>query len=263
MRSTATGVTVHKDAQWKDQWTNFKENSKLGGKLTELRLKYEESENPLVRGFRFLTESATEKAAEAIDENDSVHCYAEIARLDPAFRKDAFVEYCERQVFPAVLEALIHADRATLKGWFTEGGYAGMEQYLDAIEGQGLINDSRILDIRQTDVRCACNVWGVCGFFLLFFCCYFRSPPPTNEPSAARQIHSAQLIDEYPTLTVLALVQQTHCVRDKMGAVVEGGEDNIEKGIYVLIMRRDPAELDPLLAWSIAGFQAGEREKTW
>ncbi len=144
---------MHKDAQWKDHWNNFRDNSKLTEKLTEMRLRYEESENILVRGFRYLTQSATEKATEAIDENDSAVCYNEITRLDPSFDKDAFVHYCERQVFPAVLEAIIHSDRATLKGWFTEGGYAYIEQYLDQIQSAGLVNDSRILDIRQTDVR--------------------------------------------------------------------------------------------------------------
>jgi hypothetical protein len=80
---------------------------------------------------------------------------------------------------------------------------------------------------------------------------------------AGSQIVAAQLVDEYPTLTMTALVQQTNCVRDKSGAIVEGAEDQIERGMYVLVMRRDPSEIDPLLSWSIVGFQASEREKSW
>ena len=45
--------------------------------------------------------------------------------------------------------------------------------------------------------------------------------------------------------------QQTKCVRDRTGKIVEGGEDNIEQSIYIFAMRRDPNVFDPLLAWQV------------
>jgi hypothetical protein len=104
LHSDATGLVMHKDSAWQSQWSNFKDNNNVVKGLFNLRLKYEESENVLVRGFRALTDTVHEKVGDVFEEGEMAHTLAEISRADPTFNKEVFLHHCETTVIPSVLE---------------------------------------------------------------------------------------------------------------------------------------------------------------
>ena len=52
----ATGVELHKDSKFYEAFQKFKENNPVYTKFVDARMKYEESDNPLVRGARLVTD---------------------------------------------------------------------------------------------------------------------------------------------------------------------------------------------------------------
>lgn len=56
INTEATGVELHKDSKFYASWQNFKENNTVYNKFIDYRAKYEESDNPLVRGARMVTD---------------------------------------------------------------------------------------------------------------------------------------------------------------------------------------------------------------
>ena len=52
----ATGVELHKDSKFFASWQNFKDNNPVVNKFVDYRMKYEESDNPVVRGARIFTD---------------------------------------------------------------------------------------------------------------------------------------------------------------------------------------------------------------
>lgn len=223
----ATGIVLHQDSAWQSQWKNFKDNSKVVNSLFSLRLKYEESENPLIRAFRSLADNVTDKLGGVFEEGEMAQTMAEIARVDPSFEKEKFMFHCEKTVIPAVLEAYMAADKKTLRDWCSEGCFSFLSARIDDREAQGLKFDSKILDIRNVELLLA------------------------------------KIMDGNPVLIMSFMAQQLNCVRDSTGAIKEGGEDKIERVFYVFAMRRNQNELDPLLAWEVMEIGVQASMETW
>ena len=55
VNTDATGVELHKDSKFQEQWKKVKE-SKFFDKFVESRMRLEESDNPMVRGARMVTD---------------------------------------------------------------------------------------------------------------------------------------------------------------------------------------------------------------
>lgn len=56
----ATGVQLHKDSKWFQSWESFKNENQYVNKLFEFKMKYDESENPVVRASRALTDKVAD-----------------------------------------------------------------------------------------------------------------------------------------------------------------------------------------------------------
>ena len=52
----ATGVELHKDSKFYAKWQSIKDNNPVLNKFIDYRMKYEESDNPMVRGARLITD---------------------------------------------------------------------------------------------------------------------------------------------------------------------------------------------------------------
>ena len=61
---SATGVQLHKDSKWFQSWESFKNDNAYVNKLFEYKMKYDESENPMVRASRVLTDKITDLMGE-------------------------------------------------------------------------------------------------------------------------------------------------------------------------------------------------------
>lgn len=109
---------------------------------------YYESENPVVSSLRTVTSAI----GRFFDENETAKVIRMTKQLDPEFQMEAFTRELREYIIPEVVDAYLHADKETLKLWCGEATYnvlwATMEQYVK----QGLISDSKVLDISQVEV---------------------------------------------------------------------------------------------------------------
>lgn len=61
-------------------------------------------------------------------------------------------------------------------------------------------------------------------------------------------------MEQGPVLVLTFMVQQIMILRDAVGNVIEGGEDNIENVSYVWALCRDQSILDHRSAWRVLEF---------
>ncbi|KAI0788852.1 mitochondria import inner membrane translocase TIM44 subunit [Abortiporus biennis] len=141
-------LVLHKDSPRQEAWAKMKENNPFFRTLANLRQQYDESENPVVSSLR----SATSTIGSWFDETENAQVQRMMKMMDPTFNLESFERELREYIVPEVVDAFLSADQESLKAWCGEASYnllwATMEQYLK----QGLISDSKVLDIRQVDV---------------------------------------------------------------------------------------------------------------
>ena len=67
-------------------------------------MKFDESDNVVVRGARSFTDVLAERVSGMFQDDESNQVLVEIARMDPTFDKVNFLLHLEKSVIPAVLE---------------------------------------------------------------------------------------------------------------------------------------------------------------
>lgn len=112
-----------------------------------------------------------------------------------------------------------------LKDWCHEGPYNVISAPLEQARKQGLVLDSKILDIDKTDL--------VMG----------------------------KVMEQGPVLIISFQAQQILCVRDRKGNVVEGDREKILRVSYVWVLCRDTSELNPKAAWRLLDMSANPTEQ--
>ncbi|KAG1788224.1 uncharacterized protein HD556DRAFT_1404615 [Suillus plorans] len=131
-----------------EAWENFKSTNPVMQRLSSLHAAYEESESPLVTPLRAVTSTI----GSWFEENETAQVTRMIRAMDPNFSREAFERELREYIIPEVVDAYLSADRESLVRWCSEATYnvlwATMEQYLR----QGLVSDSKVLDIRSVDV---------------------------------------------------------------------------------------------------------------
>lgn len=160
-------MVLHKNSPKQEAWNRMKETNPVLRKFTELRQSYDESENPVVSSMR----SVTETIGSWFDENETAQVMRLMKAMDPDFNRENFERELREYIVPEIVDAYLSADQAALKAWCGEAVsssqdsttthihlsfvqtynvlWATMEHFLR----QGLISDSKVLDIRQVDVR--------------------------------------------------------------------------------------------------------------
>jgi len=148
--STRAGssVVLHKDSPRQEAWNKLKETNTILRTFVSLRHSFDESENPVVSSIR----SVTQTIGSWFDENETAQVLRLMKTMDPGFNREGWERELREYIVPEVVDAYLAADQEALKAWCGEATYnvlwATMEQYLR----QGLISDSKVLDIRQVDV---------------------------------------------------------------------------------------------------------------
>ncbi|KAG2157820.1 uncharacterized protein EDB93DRAFT_1326000 [Suillus bovinus] len=131
-----------------EAWENFKSRNPVMQRLSSLHAAYEESESPLLTPLRAVTSTI----GSWFEENETAQVTRMIRAMDPSFSREAFERELREYIVPEVVDAYLSADRESLVRWCSEATYnvlwATMEQYLR----QGLVSDSKVLDIRSVDV---------------------------------------------------------------------------------------------------------------
>ncbi|OBS64630.1 hypothetical protein A6R68_06837 [Neotoma lepida] len=131
----ALGVVLHKDSKWYQQWKDFKDNSVVFNRFFEMKMKYDESDNVLIRASRALTDKVTDLLGGLFSKTEMSEVLTEILRVDPTFDKDRFLRQCESDIIPNILET-----------------YSQLAHPIQQAKALGLQFHSRILDVSNVDL---------------------------------------------------------------------------------------------------------------
>lgn len=213
-----TGMVLHAESKWSQQWKDFKDNNPVVNGLFTLKMKYDESDNLLIRASRVVTDKLTDVFRDVFSQSEMAATLTEISKIDPNFNKDNFLKECEREIIPTVLEAFIQGDIDVLKDWCHEGAFNVLSEQIKHNKSIGKRIDSKILDIRDIDLAIA------------------------------------KIMEQGPVLIMTFVAQQTMVVKNTAGKILEGKEDDIENVHYIWAMCRDQSVYDPKQAWRVLEF---------
>ncbi|KAJ3538161.1 hypothetical protein NMY22_g5281 [Coprinellus aureogranulatus] len=214
-------MVLHKDSPRQEAWNRMKEENPVLRKITELRQAYDESEHPVVASVR----SVTDTIGSWFEENETAQVTRIMKAMDPTFTRESFERELREYIVPEVVDAYLSADQESLRQWCGEATYnvlwATMEQYLK----QGLISDSKVLDIRQVDV-----------------------------------LEAKLLENDVPVFIVTFATQEMLLFRNaKTRELVVGAENKVEQCTYVAVITRVPEELDNELTAGWKVIEMGRR----
>uniref|UniRef100_A0A182T010 Mitochondrial import inner membrane translocase subunit TIM44 n=1 Tax=Anopheles maculatus TaxID=74869 RepID=A0A182T010_9DIPT len=182
----ATGVELHKDSKFYQSWEDFKNNNQYVNKVLTWKMKYDESENPMIRASRLLTDKVSDIMGNLFSKTELSETLTEICKIDPSFDQKQFLRDCENDIIPNVLESIVRGDLAVLRDWCFESTYNIIATPISQAQKAGYRLDSKILDIENVDLA------------------------------------MGKVMEQGPVLIVTFQTQQIMCVRDSKGTVIEG-----------------------------------------
>ncbi|XP_031137162.1 mitochondrial import inner membrane translocase subunit TIM44-like [Sander lucioperca] len=220
-----TGVVLHKDSKWYQQWKEFKDNNVVFNRFFEMKMKYDESDNALVRASRAVTDRVTGFLGGLFSKTEMSEVLTEIVKADPTFDKDSFLKQCEKDIIPNILEAMIRGELDVLKDWCYEATYSQLAHPIQQARGLGLLFQSKILDIDNIDLA------------------------------------MGKMMDQGPVLIITFQAQVVMVIRSPKGEIVEGDPEKVMRMMYVWALCRDQEELNPNAAWRLLDISASSTEQ--
>ncbi|XP_072294935.1 mitochondrial import inner membrane translocase subunit TIM44 isoform X2 [Eucyclogobius newberryi] len=221
----AMGVVLHKDSKWYQQWKEFKDNNAVFNRFFEMKMKYDESDNAFIRASRAVTDKMTDVIGGLFSKTELSEVLTEILKVDPNFDKDTFLNQCERDIIPNILEAMIRGELKILKDWCYEATYSQLAHPIQQAKAMGLQFHSKILDIDNIDLA------------------------------------MGKMMDQGPVLIITFQAQLVMVIRNTKGDVVEGDPDKVLRMMYVWALCRDQEELNPYAAWRLLDISASTTEQ--
>lgn len=221
----ATGIELHKDSKFYQQWENFKNNNAYVNKVLDWKMKYDESENPVIRASRLLTDKVSDVMGNLFSKTELSETLTEICKIDPNFDQKQFLRDCENDIIPNILEAMVRGNLEILKDWCFESTYNIIATPISQAQKVGYYLDSKILDIENVDLA------------------------------------MGKVMEQGPVLIITFQSQQIMCVRDSKNSVVEGDPEKVMRVNYVWVLCRDPNELNPKSAWRLMDISANSQEQ--
>lgn len=193
--------------------------------VLDWKLRYEESNNPVVRGARFVTDKMSSLFGNIFEKTELSKTLTEICKIDPTFTAQKFLDDCANDIIPNILEAMVRGNLDILNDWCYTGVYNIIAAPIKQCQQLGYRLDSKILDIEQIEL--------VMG----------------------------KMMDQGPVLVITFQSQQIMCVRDARNNVIEGSPDKVMRVNYVWVLCRDPQELNPKAAWRLLEMSANSVEQ--
>lgn len=221
----ATGMELHKDSRFYQSWQNFKDNNPYVNKVLDWKIKYDESDNPVIRASRVLTDKVSDIMGGLFQKTELSETLTEICKLDPSFDKIKFLQDCERDIIPNILESIVRGELEILQDWCYEAPFNTLATPIRQAAAAGYRLDSKILDIDNVDLA------------------------------------MGKVMDQGPVLIVTFTSQQILCARDAKNNVVEGDPEKILRVYYVWVLCRDRTEVNPRAAWKLLDLSASSTEQ--
>ncbi|EEF37816.1 mitochondrial import inner membrane translocase subunit tim44, putative [Ricinus communis] len=218
--STRTDIVVlpSKQSRWNKKWEAFREKmqghplfKRFAGISEPVVTKSQEIAEDMRERWETSDNPIVHKIQDVSDtifqETDAAASFKEIRRRDPSFSLMDFVAEVQEAVRP-VLNAYIKGDLETLKKYCTSEVITRCEAEHKAFQSHGIFFDNKILHISEVEVR------------------------------------ETKMMGTSPIIIVAFQTQQVHCVRDRDGAITEGGQDTIHTVYYAWAMQQvEPEEL--------------------
>ncbi|CAL1579886.1 unnamed protein product [Knipowitschia caucasica] len=221
----AMGVVLHKDSKWYQQWKDFKDNNVVFNRFFEMKMKYDESDNMVIRASRVVTDRVTGFLGGLFSKTEMSEVLTEIVKADPSFDKDIFLKQCEKDIIPNILEAMIRGELDVLKDWCYEATYSQLAHPIQQARALGLLFQSKVLDIDNIDLA------------------------------------MGKMMDQGPVLIITFQAQVVMVIRSPKGDIVEGDPDKVMRMMYVWALCRDQEELNPSAAWRLLDISASSTEQ--
>ncbi|XP_040567904.1 mitochondrial import inner membrane translocase subunit TIM44 [Lepeophtheirus salmonis] len=224
---TSTGVELHKDSKFFASWQSFKDSNPVFNRFVEARMKYEESDNPVVRGARVVTDKLHDILGGLFTTTELSQALTEIIKMDPNFCREEFLKQCERDIIPNILEAINQGDLEILEDWCFEAPFSVLATPIRQAKELGYLMESTVLDIDNVDLT------------------------------------TGMMMEQGPVLAITFNAQQILCVRDRSGKIIEGDPERVMRIMYIFVLCRDQTELDPQAAWRLLEVQARDRQEQY
>ena len=129
-------------------WETYKSTSPVFQKLSDIRERYDESEDPFISTVR----SVTSWFGRLADENETAKVTRLMRQMDPGFEVELFARELREYIIPEVLDAYLTGDQESLKGWCGEAAYSILWATMSQFKKQQLLSESRVITIANLDV---------------------------------------------------------------------------------------------------------------
>lgn len=188
--------------------------------MVDWKMRYNESDNAVIRASRLLTDKVSQIFGGIFETTELSDALTEIVKLDPNFDKTKFLQFCETDIIPNVLEAWVRGELEILKDWCHQGPFNTLAEPIKQAKLAGLKYDSKILDIGDLDLL------------------------------------SGKIMEQGPVLIISFTCQQMACVRDKQNKIIEGDPEKVMRVDYIWALARDATIFDPKAAWRLLDIAA-------
>ena len=109
------------------------------------RVKFEESDSPLARGTRIVTEKLSDMFGSVFTRTELSETLTEICKMDPNFEKEQFLKDCEQDIIPNILEAIVRGDLEILEDWCYEAPFNVLATPVRQVKQLGYQMHSQVL----------------------------------------------------------------------------------------------------------------------
>uniref|UniRef100_A0A6G1S7N3 Mitochondrial import inner membrane translocase subunit TIM44 n=1 Tax=Aceria tosichella TaxID=561515 RepID=A0A6G1S7N3_9ACAR len=208
-------IELHKDSKWSQNWSKFKDENPYINKIFEFKMKYDESDNPLVRATKTFVDRVGDIMGGLFQRTDLSNVLTEICKADPNFDINVFMNDCEKFIIPTILEAMVQNRLDILADWCHEAVYNVLSRPLQEAQKLGLTIHTKVLDLQNLELA------------------------------------MGKMMEQGPVLVFTFHAQQISYVTDSKGNIVEGDPDKIVQNTYVMAFCRDQDDLDPSTAWRL------------
>jgi import inner membrane translocase subunit TIM44 len=203
-------VILHKDSAWKESWNKFKDGNPVMQSVFRMGQAYNESDHPVFRMTRAVTDRFQDTFGSWFEESENAKTIRIIRQtVEPNFNIEAFMKHAREYIVPEVLDAYLNGDAETLRLWCSEATYNVLTAGIQAQIQQGLVSDSRIMDLRNVEF-----------------------------------IAAKLLENDIPVIVISFNTQEVIVFRDrKTGEVVYGKEDHVEQVTYACVLTKQEEDL--------------------
>lgn len=218
-------MELHKDSKWFNSWNEFKDNNTYFKKISELKYRYDESDSGVVRVSKMVTDKFTDLVGSLFSTTELSDVLTEICKADPNFDKNEFLRFCETDIIPNVLEAIVRGDVEVLQDWCHEAAFNALSTPIKQAHKLQYQFCSRVLDIENVELA------------------------------------MGKIMEQGPVLVITFQAQQIMALRDANGKLVEGDPEKVQRVHYVWVLCRDQNEFDPKAAWRLLEISASSSEQ--